>query len=156
MSLWVQLKNRVSPLHAVRVAPLLLGLALVAPCELVHAQGSGDAAAAQTRDQVKRDRDEFIKTHRWDAVTDGWVLKSGAEAPTGMKTRAQIRAERDEFLRNNRYDAGTDTWVPKKGEARTPSGKGREQVRQETRQFLRTHEWDAVTEAWVAKPSGKK
>ena len=159
MSAWVQQKSLMSApraVRAVRAATLLLGLALAAPYGVALAQGSGDAAATPlSREQVKRDRDEFIKTHRWDAGTETWVLKPGVEAPAGMKTRAQIRSERDEFLRNNRYDSATETWVPIKAEKRTAS-KTREQVRQETRQFMRTHEWDAATEAWVAKPSSKK
>ncbi len=51
--------------------------------------------SATTRAQVKIERDEFIKSHRWDPVIDDWALKPGYEPPVGMKDRAQIKEERN-------------------------------------------------------------
>ena len=110
-----------------------------------------------TRDQAKMERDEFLKTHRYDTGTENWVLKSGVEPPTGIKSRAEIKAQREEFLRNNRYDNATETWVPAKTDASKPSTKSRREVKEETLRFVRTHHWDEVSETWVENPPrGKK
>ncbi len=110
-----------------------------------------------TRGQVKIERDEFLKTHRYDSATENWVLKSGIEPPPGIKSRAEIKAQRDEFLRNNRYDTATEAWVPVKGDATKTSTKSRRDVKEETLHFVRTHHWDDVTETWVENPlRGKK
>jgi hypothetical protein len=134
--------------------PLWLGLALAAPL-LVHAQTT--APAPLTREQVKMERDEFMKTHRYDPVTENWVMKPGFEAPVGVKSRTEVRAERDAFLRKHRYDMADNQWVPLTDEEAKVSNKPRAQVREETRQFMRTHQWDTAKEAWQEiKPSAKK
>lgn len=112
--------------------------------------------AGLTRTQAKMERDEFLKTHRYDTGTENWVLKSGVEPPTGVKSRAEIKAMRDEFLRNNRYDNATETWVPIKAEAAKTSTKSRREVKEETLRFVRTHHWDEVTEGWVENPPRTK
>lgn len=135
--------------------PFLLGLVLTTS-NLVSAQTTA-APAPLTREQVKMEREEFMKSHSYDAASDNWVLKPGFEAPAGVKTREQVKAERDEFLRNNRYDEATSTWVPLKGSVAPASAKTRQQVREETRLFLRTHRWDEVNQIWQEfKPAAKK
>jgi len=130
----------------VQTMPCLLGL-LLAASNLVHAQTTA-APASLTREQVKMERDEFLKTHRYELDKDVWILKPGFEPPAGVKTRDQVKAERDEFLRNNRYDEVSSTWVPLKGAVTPVSTKSREQVRAETRQFMRTHRWDETKQMW--------
>ena len=119
-----------------------------------HVQAQQAAATATpaplTRAQVKMEREDFIKSHKWDADKETWVLKPEFEPPGQMKGRAEVRKERDEFLRNNRWDTATETWVPLV-QPRVVSQLSREQMRKETREFLRTHEWDTVTEAWILK-----
>ena len=119
-----------------------------------HVQAQQAAATATpaplTRAQVKMEREDFIKSHKWDADNETWVLKPEYEPPGQMKGRAEVRKERDEFLRNNRWDTATETWVPLV-QPRVVSQLSREQMRKETREFLRTHEWDTVTEAWIMK-----
>lgn len=136
--------------------PLLLGLILGFNADMVNAQSADDKAApALTREQVKKERDEFIKTHRYDPLTENWVLRKEFEPPTSMKTRAQVKAERDEFLKTHRYDSSNEAWVPLKGEPK--SSLSRAQVRTEAAQFLRSHQWDDVNSAWIEKPApGKK
>ena len=132
---------------------LWLGLVL-ATSNLALAQ---TAPAPLTREQVKMERDEFLKSHRYDNLADNWVMKPEFEAPAGVKTRDQVRAERNEFLRNNRYDETTSSWVPLKGEVASASTKSRQQVREETRQFMRTHRWNEAKEVWEEyKPVTKK
>lgn len=130
-----------------------LGLALTTS-NLTLAQ---TAPAPLTREQVKMERDEFLKTHRYDNLADNWVMKPEFEAPAGVKTREQVKAERNEFLRHNRYDETTSSWVPLKGSVAPVSTKSRAQVREETRQFMRTHRWNEAKEVWEEfKPVTKK
>lgn len=137
------------------IYPLLSGLLLISPATLVYAQTDTQAAMPMTREQVKRERDEFIRTHRYDTATENWVFKEGMEPPKSMKPRAEVKAERDEFLRKHHFDQARDIWVPNE-KPRDMSTLTREQVREETAQFIRTHNWDPVKESWVAKPEMKK
>ncbi|MDO8252429.1 MAG: DUF4148 domain-containing protein, partial [Rhodoferax sp.] len=123
------------------IYPLLFSLLFGSTATLVSAQTDTPAATPLTREQVKRERDEFVRTHRYDLTSDNWVLKESMEPPTGMKTRAEVKAERDEFLRTHRYDQTSDAWVTSET-PRNMSTMTRAQVRDETRQFLRTHQWD--------------
>jgi hypothetical protein len=139
--------------------PLLLGIAL-ATSPLVNAQtAAATPQSTMTREQVKMERDEFMKSHSYDAHTENWVMKPGFEAPVGVKSRAEVKAQRDDFLRKHRYEGGADSgkWVPLTDEEAKASNKSRAQVREETRQFVRTHQWDSVKEVWQeAKPAAKK
>jgi hypothetical protein len=136
---------------------LALGLLLAPAAGWVHAQDAAKKADAPlSRAQVKMERDEFLRTHRWDEAQENWVLKSGMEPPAGVKARAEVKAERDQFLRNNKWDEATSAWVPLAGTPRDMGAMTREQVRNETRQFMRTHRWDEATQGWVDKPAAKK
>ena len=138
-----------------QIASLVLGLLLGATGGVVNAQSVGaQAEASNTREQVKMDRDEFLKTHRWEG--DNWVLKPGFEAPAGMKSRAEMKAERNEFLRNNRWEQATSSWVPLNAQPRDISTLTRAQMRAETAEFQRTYKWDEVTQTWVQKSPSKK
>jgi hypothetical protein len=116
-----------------------------------HAQQATPSAtpAPQTRAQVKMEREDFVKSHRWDPMNETWVLKPGFEPPAPMKGRAEVLKERDAFLKNNRWDVTTGSWIPLV-QPRVISQMSRDQVRRETREFLRTHEWDEAAEAWIA------
>lgn len=152
-----QTKSRNVTLRRLKILPLLLGLVFATSAGIVNAQAAGDqAGAVLTRAQVKMERDAFLKTHRWDAATEDWVLKSGTEPSTGTKSRAQVKADRDEFLRNHRWDAATDSWVSLEGKPRDLSTRSRAEVRSETQDFLRKYRWDAGTDAWVEKLPAKK
>jgi hypothetical protein len=135
-----------------QVLSLLLGLSLASSAALVNAQGTTDKQeAAPTRSQIKMERDEFLRTHRWEEGTELWALKSGIEPPTGVKSRREVTAVRDDFLRNNRWDESSGRWVSLEGAPRDMGTMSREQVRIETAQFTRTHRWDEITDAWVSK-----
>jgi hypothetical protein len=132
---------------------LLLSVAILALAG--HASQAQQAAATSTasgltRAQVKMERDEFIKSHRWDENSETWVLKQGFEPPAPMKGRAEVLNERNQFLKNNRWDATTGNWIPLV-QPRVISQMSREQVRRETREFVRTHEWDEAAEAWILR-----
>ncbi len=134
---------------------LMLSAAILAlaghPSQAQQATSSA-ASAPLTRAQVKMERDEFIKSHRWDEANQTWVLKQGFEPPAPMKGRAEVRKERDDFLSKNRWDAASGVWIPL-AQPRVISQLSREQVRRETREFLRTHEWDDATESWALRRS---
>ena len=134
--------------------PLLLAIAVGLGGISLQAQTVSDKQAApMTRQQVKMERDEFLKLHRYDAGTEEWVLRPNIDPPAGMKTRAQVRAEKDEFLKANKFDSVTETWLPRQGVPK--STLTRAEVRAETAQFMKTHEWDEMNERWVEKAPRK-
>lgn len=113
---------------------------------------SNGAEGGKTRAQVIAERDEWLRTHRWDHCLDDWVVKDEFKTPEVMCTRDEVRKERDEWLRTHRWDPGAEVWVPLQPQPRELSTLTREQVRKETIEFLRTHEWDEGLSAWKEKP----
>lgn len=148
----VQVKNGDFTMKRLQVLPLLLGLFFAFTAGVVNAQTvGGDVAAPLTREQTKKERDDFFKTHQYDAATENWVLRPGFEPPTGTKSRAEVKAELDEFFKTHKYDAANETWIPVTGAPRDLSKLTRAQVRAETAQFYRTHVWDDVSGSWVER-----
>lgn len=144
-----------------QVLPLILTLCFAFTAGIANSQTtSGTSAAPLTRDQVKMERDEFMRTHRWDQYEDNWVLKSEVEGPAGVKSRAEVKAARDDFLRNHRWDPGVEDWVPVTKGPRDLGQRSRAQVKAEAIQFLRTHQWDGPQGTWTAitprPPKAKK
>jgi hypothetical protein len=133
----------------------LLG-ALASPMPVLAQTTPTAAVQGITRAQVKMERAEFLKSHRWDPIDETWVLRPGFEPPEGVKTRAQIKAERDDFLSKNRWDDTNATWVARTGTPRVMSSVSRAQVKAETVQFIKTHQWDEAKEEWVDRPAPKK
>jgi hypothetical protein len=137
-------------------APCLLTLAFLATPGWSQTPAAGiDPASSPTRAQVKMDRDEFLKTHRWDEPTETWMLKVGVEPPVGVKSRAEVKLARDRFLANNRWDQMAGGWVPIKEGPRELSTLSRATVRADTAQFMKTHRWDEALEQWVDKPASR-
>jgi hypothetical protein len=151
ISTTIQSKKASFIMKRLQVLPVILGLSFALTAGMANAQATGGAAGAApvTREQVKMDRDEFMRMHRWDATSDNWVLKSDIEAPAGMKSRAEVKAQRDEFMRNHRWDAVSDNWVPLNKAPRDLGKMSRAQVRAETLQFNRTHQWNDDKSDWV-------
>lgn len=147
----VQHKEAGCKAYRLQAASLVAGLFFAFTGSVLQAQGTSapPAAAPLAREQVKMERDEFIRTHQWDAVAENWVLKPGMEGPAGVKARAEVKAERDAFLRNNRWNPVSSQWEPLTKGPRDVSKMTRAQVRNETRQFVRTHQWDDIKGAWV-------
>jgi hypothetical protein len=113
-----------------------------------YARAAGETAAqALSSEQLKKEREAFIKIHQYDPVSENWILKEEVEPPANMKTRAQVRAEREEFVKLNKYDTVNDSWVLLKGEPKPTMT--RAQVRAETRQFLRDYTWDDMSGSWL-------
>lgn len=103
-----------------------------------------------TREQVKMDRETFLRLMHWDELTGQWVLKSNMEPPTGVKSRSEVLAMRDDWLRMHSFDEPTGTWVTM-GAARDMSKLTREQVNMETVRFLMTYRFDEAKSEWVSK-----
>ena len=137
---------------------LLLALRIASTTVPVPAQTTGaPAAAPQSREQVRMETREFLRTHRWDEVSDTWLLKSGIEPPTGVVSRAVVKAQRDEYMRNNRWDEARAVWVPRQPVLPAVSSLTREQEREITIAFMRTHHWSEEKETWLLNPaSGAK
>ncbi len=137
------------PLATAMIAGLLFGAA-------AHAQTAAPTATAPaTRAEVKMDTADFLKTHRWDDDMSLWVLKSGVEAPAGVKPRAEVKAERDAFLRANRWNNDNSTWVPVTAGPRDLGTMSRAQLAAETKQFLATHTFDEDKGVYVEKAPRK-
>lgn len=107
--------------------------------------------AQQTREQVKADRDEFLRTHTFDNSCECWVLKSGVQPPPGIKSREEVKAERDKFISGHVFSNTCDCWRPLSGPPRNLSTMTREQRKAATEAFTRTHEWDNATDSWVPR-----
>lgn len=142
----------------IHMFPILLAITLAAaggPVLAQNASAGATAAAASvplTRAQVKIDSAEFRRTHRWDVMSENWVLRAEFEPPAGVKSRAEVKAETVAFLRLNRWDEATDNWIPLKTKPREVSTLSRAQVRAETIAFVRTHTFDEDTGTWLLKP----
>lgn len=142
----------------IRMLPIVLALTLAAasgPSLAQNANTGATAAAASaplTRAQVKIDTAEFRRTHRWDVMSENWVLRAEFEPPEGVKSRAEVKAETVAFLRLNRWDEATENWIPLKAKPREMSTLSRAQVRAETIAFVRTHNFDEATGTWLMKP----
>lgn len=110
----IQSKKASFVMKRLQVLPVILGLSFALTAGMANAQATGGAAGAAplTREQVKMDRDEFMRMHRWDATSDNWILSPDVEAPAGMKSRAEVKAERDEFLRSHSWNPVSGFYEP--------------------------------------------
>jgi hypothetical protein len=126
---------------------LVIASLLLSVSSLATAQGL-------TREQVKMDRDAFLKTMRWDELTGQWVLKSGMEPPAGVLSRTEVIAMRDKFLTMHSWNEA-DGWIPLKA-PRDMSKLSREQVNLETLRFLMMYRFEEVSGQWVSKVSSAR
>ncbi len=127
-----------------RLFSTLVGIGLATGVSLTFAQ------ATTSREQVKMERSEFLKSHRYDAGTMDWVLKPGMEAPAGVMSRAEIIAERDKFLSENRWTGSTQGWVQLSA-PRDMSKVSRSQVKMERDAFTKTMTFNNETGLWSPK-----
>lgn len=125
-----------------------LMLAITPPPAMAQTESS-----PRTRDEVRKETRDFLKTHRWDDTNGQWLPEDNPP-PGASPTRAQIREELHVFLRNNRWDDRRSRWVPLKPQRRL-STLSRAQVRAETEALLRTHHWDDAQGGWVPDQAPK-
>lgn len=143
-------------MKTLKFLPIALALAMLPAVTPVSAQTASmaDPAAPMTRERVKQDRDEFMRSHQYDTLSDTWTLKPGFDSPAGMKTRAEVKAERDMFMKTHRYNAQSATWTSTGPTPRT-TGLTRAEVQADTKAFMRTHRWDDLGNSWIEVKAGK-
>jgi hypothetical protein len=71
------------------------------------------AAAPLTRMQATMDRDEFLRTNKWDPLRSGWRPMGGTPRDLNALSRAQVKSDTVNFMRTHRFDEPTQTWVEK-------------------------------------------
>jgi hypothetical protein len=136
---------------------LLAAAVIVSMTTFAQGQSAESTTAPLTRAQVKMDRDEFLKTHLWQAE-GGWLLKPGVQPPEGVTaptlTRAQVKMDRDEFIKTHQWQAEVG-WMLKPGMEPPEGVKApiltRTQVKMDRDEFLKTHQWQNEV-GWVLKP----
>ena len=134
---------------------LLLCLALAAALPVQAASPTVDTPRTGSRQQLKMDRAEFLRTHVWDESSEAWHLRAEFDLPEGVKSRADVRTARDSFVLSHRWDQARGGWVDRVPAAKS-STMSREQVRSDTRRFVRTHRWDETAGAWVERSPATK
>ncbi len=102
-----------------------------------------------SRSEVRMERDEFLKAHRYDENERDWLPQ---DAPTSNQPRTEVKAARDQFLSANRWDNKQSTFVPIQGTPRDISVMSREEIRMETMEFTRTHTWNNRQAKWELRP----
>jgi hypothetical protein len=118
-----------------------------------YAQTVTSPGAAASRMEIRMERDEFLKTHRYDDSESEWLPTT----PTNSNlTRVEAKAARNQYLANHRWDEASDSFMPLGGTPRAMSSLTREEVKMETMQFTRTHAWDNQTSKWVMKSARAK
>lgn len=129
-----------------RTLPLVLATLLLAASGVAQAQGT-----SPSREQVKMERDAFLKIMSWDELSSQWVLKSGMMPPAGVMDSEEIKASRAKFFTMNRWDENQMGFVSVGPTPRDMSKVSREQVERDTRMFLMTHRWDEDKSMYVMK-----
>ncbi|AKJ30768.1 hypothetical protein [Caldimonas brevitalea] len=139
-------------MRCTRLTASLLGTCLALTLQQAGAQTSKSSqaeAGGVTREQAKKERDEFLRTHSWDKVNSVWTVKENVKPPPGVKSREEIRAEAEDFVSRHRWDEQAGTWKTNDGPPRDLSTMTTEQRRLETQRFVDTHRWDEQGQAWV-------
>jgi hypothetical protein len=142
-----------SPLKTISLASVMTASLAFGAAQAQTADSS--ATAPPTRAAIKMETAEFLKTHRWDDDQSVWVMRSGVQAPAGVKPRAEVKAERDAFLRANQWNNETSSWVPISTGPRDLGKMSRTQLAGETKQFLSTHTFDETKGVYVEKAPRK-
>ncbi len=132
---------------------LIVSAVLIAISSTVYAQTTGKPAASATRAEVRMERDEFLKTHKYDDTNSEWTPNLPFKSEY---SRADVKMARDKFLSTNRWDEANDDFTPMVETPRNMSTVSPEVRKMETMQFMRTHMWDNASSAWVKKPMRAK
>jgi hypothetical protein len=129
-----------------------LATAAVLGLPAAFAQPSVGAATPLSRENVRAETVEFLRTHKWDEGVGSYVPKTVVAVPSYATSRAEIRSQTESFLKLNRWEEEQSAWVPRAGAERQVTSTSRAQVKEETRQFLRTHKWDDAASGYVERP----
>jgi hypothetical protein len=132
---------------------LIFSAVLIAVSAATYAQTTSKPAVTATRGDVRMERDEFLKTHKYDEINSDWTPNTPFSSDY---SRAEVRAARDKFLSTNRWDEANDDFTPMVETPRNMSTVSPAARKMETMQFIRTHMWDNASSAWVKKPMRAK
>jgi hypothetical protein len=132
---------------------LIFSALLISATSAVYAQTTSKPAVPATRSEVRMDRDEFLKTHKYDEVNSDWTPNTPFKSES---SRADVKMARDKFLSTNRWDEANDDFTPMAETSRNWGSMSREDRKMETMQFVRTHNWDNASSQWVKKPMRAK
>lgn len=132
---------------------LILSAALIAVASTGYAQTTSTPDVAATRNEVRMDRDEFLKNHRFDDTSGEWTPNTPFKSES---SRADVKMARDKFLSTHRWDEANDDFTPMVETPRNMSTVSPEVRKMETMQFMRTHMWDNSSSKWVKKPMRAK
>lgn len=102
-----------------------------------------------TRMEIRMERDEFLKLHRYDDTNGEWTTIAPS---TSDLSRAEVKAARNQYLSNNRWSESNDAFTPLTAGPRDMGTMTREEVKMERMQFARTYSWDNQKSMWVLKP----
>jgi hypothetical protein len=66
----------------------------------------------KSRAEVKAQRDDFLRKHRYEGGADSgkWVPLTDEEAKASNKSRAQVREETRQFVRTHQWDSVKEVW----------------------------------------------
>ena len=128
---------------------LILSAVLLTATSTVFSQTSTPNAPA-ARSEVRMERDDFLKAHRYDENERDWIAQG---TPSGNLPRAEVKVARDQFLSLNRWDNQQSAFVPIQGTPRVLGSMSREEVKMESMEFLRAYSWDNRESKWVMRPS---
>ncbi len=131
------------------LSSLIFSAALIALSPTVYSQTTAPSSEAMTRMEVRMDRDEFLKMHRYDEKENEWAPNTPT---TSDLSRAEVKAARDQYLSANRWNTANESFTPITGAPRDMGTMTREEVKMERMQFARTHRWDNQKSMWVMKP----
>ena len=131
------------------LSSLIFSAAMIALSPAAHSQTTAPASEPLTRAEVRMDRDDFLKMHRYDEKESEWMTTAPS---TSDLSRAEVKTARNQFLTTHRWNESTDTCPPIAGVPRDMSTMTREEVKMERMQFARTHAWDNKKSMWVMKP----
>jgi hypothetical protein len=101
---------------------------------------------------IAMSRDEFLRTHLWDAQAEAWLLRPGVALPPGVADRGKLLEAREHFLSHHRWVESVG-WRSFAVAPRNLDAMPQAERRSETRRFLRTHVWDEQAGRWVIRPT---
>ena len=93
--------------------PIALSLLIGSVAFNTHAAtaAAGDPAASPTRNQVRMERDEFLRNNKWDESAGGWRPLKAAPRDIGGMSREQVRAKARSVMRTHTWDEATEAWL---------------------------------------------
>jgi hypothetical protein len=67
-------------------------------------------AGVKNREQVKAERDEFLRNNRYDNESSAWVPRKPSKGAVSTLSRAQVREETRQFMRTHQWDSFNQAW----------------------------------------------